>query len=110
VQGERRPAKTTGFAGVISFGVLPRDRTHTFVQRSGLRIPNILLDHVPDDLRSQSYPRARGVVLTSNTPAVAFVSHRADTVEPFPSAVSPSVQVWLTLCPPAGGHANQPSA
>jgi hypothetical protein len=89
------------FAEVISFGVLPRYRTHTFLQRTGLRVPDLLLDHVLNDLRAQGYPRVRGVVLLSNKPAFAFFTRRADRVESFPSAVRPSIQVWLTLNPKA---------
>ena len=96
---ERMPSSGPPFAEVVTFGVLPRYRTHKFVQRSGLHVPDLLLDHVLDDLRTLGYPRVRGVVLTSNKPAVAFFCRRADRVESFPTALRPSIQVWLTLLP-----------
>jgi ribosomal protein S18 acetylase RimI-like enzyme len=94
---EKLPTATGNFAEVISFGILPRYRSHKFVRLTGLHIPDLLLDYVLDDLRSQNFPQVRGVVLVSNRPAVRFFSRRASRVDPFTPAVRPSIQVWLDL-------------
>jgi len=100
------PSSKGTFAEVVTFGVLPRYRTPSFVQRTGLRVPDLLLDHVLDELRKEGYPRVRGVVLVANKPAVAFFSSRADRVETFPTARRPSIQVWLTLNPNGSAPTN----
>lgn len=94
---ERLPKSAGNFAEVISFGVLPRFRSHKFVQLTGLHVPDRLLDFILDDLREQGFSQVRGVVLVSNRAAVSFFSRRASRVDSFPSAVRPSIQVWLDL-------------
>ncbi|MEO7985742.1 MAG: hypothetical protein ABI766_04355 [Gemmatimonadales bacterium] len=94
---ERLPKSAGSFAEVTAFGILPRFRSHKFVQLTGLHVPDILLDFVLDDLRAQGFLQVRGVVLVSNRPAVSFFTRRVSRVDSFPSAVRPSIQVWLDL-------------
>ncbi|HEY7636794.1 MAG TPA: hypothetical protein VH763_14685 [Gemmatimonadales bacterium] len=93
---EKFPDAPGSFAEVTAFGVLPHVRTREFVRRTGLRIPDLLLEFVIDDLRAHGATEIRGMVLASNTPAVAFFKRYMTRFEPFPSA-RPSFRFWLDL-------------
>jgi ribosomal protein S18 acetylase RimI-like enzyme len=94
---ERLPEVSVQFAEMVAFGVLPQYRSMRFIRRTGLRVPDLLLDYALDDVRRQGFAWGRGVVLVSNRPAVRFFTARAARVEPYPSAVRPSIQVWFDL-------------
>jgi hypothetical protein len=94
---EKLPPTTGRFAEVVAFGVLPPFRSRRFVRRTGLRVPDLLLDYLLDAARAQGFARGRGVVLVSNKPAVAFFSRRASWIESYPAALKPSIQVWFNL-------------
>jgi hypothetical protein len=94
---EELPQTPARFAEMLAFGVLEPFRSRAFVRRTGLWIPSLLLDHVLYDARSMGFLEGRGVVLESNTAAVAFFTSRADRVEPYPTAERPSIQVWFDL-------------
>lgn len=103
---EKLPESTSRFAEMVAFGVLAPFRSRQFVRRTGLRVPDLLLDYVLDDVRTQGFALGRGVVLASNKPALAFFSARASRIEPYPAAVRPSIQVWFDLSTAAPEPAN----
>jgi ribosomal protein S18 acetylase RimI-like enzyme len=94
---EKLPETSVRFAEMVAFGVMPAYRSVHFIRKTGLRVADLLMDYVLDDVRRQGFPWGRGVVLVSNRPAVRFFTARAARVEPFPSAVRPSIQVWFDL-------------
>lgn len=101
---EKLPPARGKFAEGVAFGVLPQFLTRQFVRRSGLRVSDLLLDYMLDDLWDQGFTQVRGVVLVSNKPAVSFFSARASRVEAFPSAALPSIQFWLDMGPDRAGR------
>jgi hypothetical protein len=94
---EKLPPSSERFAEMLAFGVLEPYRSRAFVRRTGLWVPDLLLDYVLDDVRTQGFAWGRGVVLESNTPAVTFFTSRAARVERYPTAEQPSIQVWFDL-------------
>jgi hypothetical protein len=96
---EKLPPQIDKFGEGVAFGVLPQFLTRHFVRRTGLRVSDLLLDYLLDDLWAQGFTQVRGVVLLSNKAAVSFFSVRATRVEPFPAAALPSIQFWLDMEP-----------
>jgi hypothetical protein len=95
--GEKLPVSDARFAEIVAFGVLPQFLSSQFIRRTGLHVSDLLLNRVLDELWSSGYRRVRGIILASNKPVVAFSSVRASRVEEFPTAVRPSLQVWLDM-------------
>jgi hypothetical protein len=93
---EKLPQEPGRYAEITAFGVLTHGRTREFRRSTHLRIADLLLDFVVDDLRAQGVSELRGVVLASNKPVIAFARRFMTRMDPFPSA-QPSLRFWLDL-------------
>jgi hypothetical protein len=94
---ESVPEDEGKFAEVVVFGVLPPYVDRRFIRQTGIHVAEILTNYVLDNIWADGFPRMRGVILASNTRALAFFASRGSRIDPYPSAIRPSYQVWLDL-------------
>ena len=84
-------------AEVLALGVREEYRNREFLRTTGIRLSDSLLHYALVELKASGVTEGRGVILTSNRPALAFCRLRASRVRPYDNAAHPSIEVWYNI-------------